>query len=223
MRLWKMQFDGFVKHPHQVVAREMIDEALADYDSQVKLWPDTMAIAYPTIDLEWYTQLASKVVGRPLECTNWNYYSHTIPYLPHTDWSSHTENDLNMVIPLRVECERGFEPSLVIFDQVWPFNAVTWCMHNKVMEFNPNTGVKGWPGEYPVTNKTGRAIDPKFWYDWLSHYPHECFFNMSGRAYPFEVGSAIIFGNRNVHCTSFFKGSKTGMSLRFKIKDKLYD
>lgn len=212
--------DGVVKHPHGVIAREIIDEALADYNAQEKLWPDTMAIAFPTINIDCYTHIASQAIGKQLEYTNGNYYSHTKPYLPHTDWFSHIDNAVNMVIPLKVECTPGYEPSLVVFDQVWPYNSVTWCMQHPVLSFDPNTGVKGWPGEYPVTNKTGRALDPKFWYDWLSHYPHECFFNMSGKAYPFEVGSAIIFGNRNVHCTSYFRGRKTGLSLRFRVKDK---
>jgi hypothetical protein len=213
-----MQFDGLVKHPHNVIPKQSIQKALDDYNNQEKLWPDTMAIAFPTIDLQRYTDLASSVAGVQLEYTNGNYYSHTQPYLPHTDWFKHLDNVINMVIPLEVDCELAHMPSLVIFDQVWPYNSVTWCMHGKVNAYEPNTGVKGWPGEYPVTNKTGRALDPNFWYHHLSHYPHECFYNMSGRAYPFEVGSAIIFGNRNVHCTSYYKGRKTGLSLRFKVK-----
>jgi hypothetical protein len=84
------------------------------------------------------------------------------------------------------------------------------------MYFSTNIGVKGYPREYPITNKTGTQIDETFYNQHLSHYPKHGLSELSGTAYPFEPGSMIIFNNKRIHCTSKMNGEKLGISLRFK-------
>jgi hypothetical protein len=89
-------------------------------------------------------------------------------------------------------------------------------MHHPVYYFESNIGVKGSPCEYPVEHLTNSDIEESLYSPYLNHYPRETLKGLSGNAYPFEVGSVIIFDNRRIHCTSNFKGEKLGISLRFK-------
>lgn len=195
----------------------IIQDCIADYESKDKRSPGNMNKTNPGVHIGKITKIVSDLAGKRVEFRSGNYYQHSKPYLPHTDWFSHLDNNLNVVIPLRFDCKKGFEPKLVVFDQIWPYNGVTWCMEYPVLEFSTNTGVKGCPGEYPVKNKTGNEIDVDFWKNNLFMYSHRCLNNLSGKSYPFTPGSAIIFNNQKVHCTSFYKGVKLGLSLRFKI------
>jgi hypothetical protein len=52
---------------------------------------------------------------------------------------------------------------------------------------------------------------------YLNHYPKECYYGLSGNAFPFEPGSMIIFDNRHIHCTSKMNGIKLGISLRYSV------
>lgn len=143
-----------------------------------------------------------------------NFYKHSVPYLPHTDYKLYQDNHINVVIPLQFI---GTSPSLVIFDQIWDLDSVTWCMHHTVQRFETNTGVKGCPYDYPVRGLTKVPVDTKLYETHLTHYPRDTLFGLSGCAYPFEVGSIIVFDNRRIHCTSNFVGEKLGISLRFKL------
>jgi hypothetical protein len=89
-------------------------------------------------------------------------------------------------------------------------------MQQPVKYFTYNTGVKGSPHEYPVENLTNQPIDQELHERYLSHYPLECLYGLSGTVYPFEPGSIIAFDNRRIHCTSSMTGEKIGLSLRFK-------
>jgi hypothetical protein len=169
--------------------------------------------AIPGHSLLSIQEIIENTLGRKLEFVTGNFYKHTIPYLPHTDFKTYEQNYLNIVIPLSYS---GEQASLVVFDQTWDQDSVTWCMHNPVQYFTYNTGVKGCPCEYPVNGLTGMEIDDILYQHYLSHYPKHCLFGLSGNAYPFEPGSIIIFDNRHVHCTSKMNGEKLGISLRFK-------
>jgi hypothetical protein len=158
-------------------------------------------------------EILENTLGRKLEFVTGNFYKHTTPYLPHTDFKTYEGNYLNIVIPLLYSGDRA---SLVVFDQTWSQDSITWCMHHPVQHFTYNTGVKGCPYEYPVNSLTGIEIDHIFYTQHLSHYPKQCLFGLSGTAYPFEPGSIIVFDNRHIHCTSKMNGEKLGISLRFK-------
>lgn len=142
-----------------------------------------------------------------------NYYKHKNPYLPHTDFKHYQGNDINVVIPLKYE---GVQPSLVVFDQIWNNDIITWGMDISVPYFKHNIGVKGCPHEYPVDNLTDKDIDSDFHSTYLHRFSKESLFGLSGKAYKFEPGSFIIFNNKRIHCTSDMNEEKLGLSLRFK-------
>lgn len=144
-----------------------------------------------------------------------NFYKHAHPYQPHTDFKAWMDNDLNMVIPLEWHAEQV--PSLFVFDQTWPYDSVTWSMHKKVEAFKVNTGVKGAPWEYPIEGASRKPFDEEARKRFLPHFRSVDLFSLTGQAYPFEVGSLIIFDNRRIHATSAFTGEKLGLSLRFKL------
>ena len=160
------------------------------------------------------TPVIETITNEELSYANGNFYEHSYPYLPHTDYQPQHDNTLNVVIPLQYTSAL---PNLVVFDQRWEQSSVTWCMHHPVMYFSVNIGIKGCPHEYPsVKNLTGKDI-PDDLARHLVHYPKHCLFGLSGTAYPFTIGSAILFDNRKIHCTSYFTGVKLGVSLRYKV------
>lgn len=173
----------------------------------------TMNKAPPGPYLDLVIDVLEDRLERKLEFVYGNFYKHRLPYLPHTDYKTYNPSTINIVIPLRYT---DTIPHLVIFDQVWKQDSITWCMQHPVKYFQINTGVKGYPFEYPVDNLTDSEIDQDFYQMYLSHYPKETLFGLSGDAYKFEPGSVIMFDNNKIHCTSSFKGEKLGLTLRFK-------
>jgi hypothetical protein len=202
-----------MKQYFNVVSSQLIDAAVSDYNSRNSYDTGTMNKTGPGTSLELFTPIIEQLLGKPVVYKSGNFYKHTSPYLPHTDFKSYQDNTINVVIPLQYT---GSQASLVVFDQEWAQDSVTWCMQQPVQYFSTNTGVKGYPYEYPITNKTGKSIDDDLYNDYLSHYPKEGLAELSGVAYPFEPGSMMIFNNKRIHCTSKMKGEKLGISLRFK-------
>jgi hypothetical protein len=199
---------------NDVIPSELLNLCLNYYKSQKEYDTVTMNKVDPGVVLPDLVRVCKDILGNGIEYRSGNFYSHTQPYLPHTDYKTHLDNTLNIVIPLEFV---GTLPSLVVFDQKWNLDSVTWCMHHKVQYYTTNTGVKGSPFEYPVEGLTGKGIEENLHKTYLSHYPSYTLFGLSGQAFPFIPGSAIVFDNRRIHCTSTFNGHKTGVSLRFKI------
>lgn len=195
-----------------VINSNILSDLINDYESRKVYDTDTMNKASPGNSASAILEILETALGRKLEYVTGNFYKHTIPYLPHTDFKSHEQNYLNIVIPLEYT---GVQSSLVVFDQMWEQDSITWCMHHTVKYFSYNIGVKGCPYEYPIKGLTGVNIDDGL-YTHLSHYPKYCLFGLSGTAYKFEPGSIIAFDNRLIHCTSKMNGEKMGLSLRFK-------
>lgn len=141
-----------------------------------------------------------------------NYYSHSHPYLPHTDHKEKWDHTINVVIPLETTDPNA---TLVVFDQTWEQDSVTWCMHLPVMEFSTNTGVEGYPAEYNVNGLTGDEIDDEL-YENLTWLEKPMLTGLSGKAHKFIPGEPIIFNNKRIHVTGDLDGMKTGLSLRYK-------
>jgi len=195
-----------------VLNNELLINIIDDYNSRESYETSTMNKASPGSSLYILQEILENSLNRRLEFVTGNFYKHSKPYLPHTDFKTYQNNYLNIVIPLLFSEDL---PSLVIFDQLWEQDSITWCMHHPVHYFSYNIGVKGCPYEYPVKGLTNKDIDTDL-YQHLSHYPQACLFGLSGQAYPFVPGSIIAFDNRYIHCTSKMNGEKLGISLRFK-------
>lgn len=202
-------------HPSQhfnVIEPSIITDALNFYKSQINYDTITMKKSYPGPFLDIFKPYIEKVLLKKIVFCSGNFYSHYTPYLPHTDYKKHLNNYINVVIPLEY---KGQLPHLIIFDQIWRYDSVTWCMHYPVYKFDINTGVKGCPYEYPVENLTS-DIDLNLHNDYLSQYPKHCLKGLTGTAFPYLPTSLIIFDNRFIHGTANWLGHKTGISLRYK-------
>lgn len=142
-----------------------------------------------------------------------NYYQHAKPYLPHTDHREEWKETVNVVVPLHTTDPNA---SLVIFDQKYHKDSVTWCLHADVIEFQVNTGVAGKPYDYDCEGLTNKPINDNL-YEYIKWAPKEQWFGLTGNAYSFTPGSAIIFDNKYIHTTGVLQGIKTGISLRYKL------
>ena len=192
----------------------IIKKCVDDYYSNSTFETDTMNKADTKNVLDLFTPMIENMLGKKLMYTGGNYYRHDKPYLPHTDYKTYENNTLNVVIPLSYS---NSQPSLIIFDQKWELDSITWCMHFPVQYFRYNIGVKGCPAEYPVIGLTNQEINNELYVNYLNHYPKELLRGLSGTAFPFTIGSMIIFDNKYIHCTSKLDGEKLGITLRFKI------
>lgn len=195
----------------------IIKEVINDYEQRNLYDTSSMNKADPGKSLDLVIPYCKKVLGYEIEFCSGNFYQHTHPYFPHTDFRTEQDNNINIVIPLQYIGENL--PSLVVFDQAWYHNSVTWCLDHKVMHFSVNTGVPNRPADYrDVQGLTGIDIDETFYKTYLSHHSKESYFGLSGDAFLFQSGSMIIFDNKLIHCTSKFLGTKLGLSLRFRRK-----
>jgi hypothetical protein len=202
------------------VGPEIIDSCIDDYLSRGSYQTTTMNKANPGRSLSSLVESISDIIGPDLVYKSGNFYRHSSPYLPHTDYRVNQHNTVNVVIPLH---HPEADAHLVIFDQEWHRDSVTWCMHHPIIEFSVNTGVQGWPDMYDdVLYRTNEPIDPSFHEKFLSRFPSNTLHGLSGRALPWVPGSMMVFDNRMIHCTSNFTGTKIGISLRFS-KARLTD
>ena len=156
-----------------------------------------------------------QLIGTDYEYVSGNYYEHTKPFYPHTDFRKEWVESINMVIPLKNRTE-NYNGKLVIFDQMWEDDSQTWMMTHPTTQYTVNTALSGCPFDYPITNKTGEKMDQMFWETHLKQFPSWCWNELSGHTYRYEENSIIIFNNKKIHCTNNFKGSKTGLTLRYK-------
>lgn len=201
-------------HKLNVIPTEIIDLCVKEYENKSNYDTILMRKAEPIDCLKHLIPIIQSLFNQELVYSVGNFYQHSTPYLPHTDYKKYLNNHINVVIPLK----NSENPAhLIIFDQEWHYDSITWCMHLPVQEFQVNTGVKGSPYEYPIKNLTGKPIDEKL-YKYCNQYPIDNLFGLSGNAYPFTVGSILAFDNRRIHCTSNFSGYKTGITLRFGFK-----
>ena len=195
------------------IDQQVVKDCIADYYSNKTFRSKEMAKADPRVHIDYFTDLIIDTLGEKVSFVSGNYYKHSLPYLPHTDYKKHLDNKLNIVIPLEITGEA----SLLIFDQMWLEDSVTWDMgFSHMVELKTNTYTKGSPIEYDITNKTGEPFDKDLHNKYIKYFKIEDLYGLSAIAYDFIPGKAMIFDNRRLHCTSHFKGEKLGLSLRFK-------
>ena len=154
--------------------------------------------------------------------TNWessHFYSHEHSYFLHTDFNPSWGEGLNVVIPL----QNDSPSSLLVFDQRWRQWSVTWFFDYPLIYIPTNPAIKGAPHEYPIENKTDQPIDNDFYEKYLNGVwgCKEDYYSLSGKAYEHVSGSAIVFDSSNIHGTSKMSGSKTGLVIRYKLKNDL--
>ena len=103
--------------------------------------------------LELVEETIRQCLGTDYVYVSGNYYHHTQPFYPHTDFKKEWKDSVNIVIPL--EDHTNGTGRLVIFDQKWEEDSKTWMMIHPVKHYDVNTALPGCPFDYPITNKTG--------------------------------------------------------------------
>jgi hypothetical protein len=201
------------KQVFDAIPAELIESLINYYDSIGEYDTNTMNKAHPGSALDMVRAILETHIGKKLDYVQGNFYKHSKPYLPHTDYKTYQDGNINVVIPLSFT---NTVPHLIIFDQIWNLDSVTWCMNYPVQRFEVNIGVKGSPYEYPVIGLTNSNIDTDLYIKYLRHYAKDTLFGLSGKAYSFSPGSIIIFDAKKIHCTSNMQGEKLGLTLRFK-------
>jgi hypothetical protein len=194
------------------VSAKLLSDLIEHYNGVGEYQTSSMNKTSPVF-IDRIQPFCEEALGRKLVFCSGNFYKHDKPYLPHTDYKPWEDNTINAVVPLWYE---GDQASLVVFDQWWEQNPVTWCLDLPLIHFEVNTGVKGYPCHYELEELTGKECPSDLYKTYLSNHRDCCFFGLSGEAFAFEPGNIILFDNRKVHCTSRFIGKKLGISLRFR-------
>ena len=200
----------------RVVSDYLIQECLTFYKTRSEYDTELMKMCNPGHFVPVFTALAEHLMGKKLTYLAGNFYCHSMPYLPHTDYRVSYAKSLNLVIPLELNADSA---GLVVFDQQYKKDSVTWCLDRPLIEFKLNTGIQGRPFDTPgVSNLTYVDICDSFYSKHLSHYSKFNYFGLSGSYFDFLPGNIMIFDNTYIHCTSNFLGEKTGLTLRFSYE-----
>lgn len=147
--------------------------------------------------------------------TGGNYFQTPNPFHIHTDTGKKEElGDLtpkyNIVIPL-TEAE---DHNTVIFDQQW---------HGEASHFMVGSIYKYWPDPvynlrknsyHGVKGITDFNFDLDQYKTYLKHLPYETVQGLSiKQVVPWRIGEALIFDSSLLHCGSYFRGVKKGLTI----------
>jgi len=202
-----------------VITPDFVQCMIDDYNSRESYQSDQMKKATAGASGEIMSKIVLKHIWGDWEYTGGNFYKHTKPYFPHTDFKKEWNESLRVVIPLSIV--GATHPSLVVFDQWVDEDSVTWFLgmqQKKSLKLGKNIPIEGKPYEYPgVQGLTNEPIDDDL-YELLSWAPKESWFSLSGDAFKLIPGSMLVFNNKFIHTTGNFQGTKLGLSLHFKRK-----
>jgi len=169
------------------------------------------------LEEEWFVSIIKKFIKIPCTLAAYNFYKidDQGSYLPHTDFILKDGcPDINVNIPLYYTGSKI--PHLVIFDQRYLENSVTWCLDYEIQYFKHNTGVSGRPCDYDITDKTNESCNQELYDKHLKvQGAIDNFYSLSGKAYPLIPKSILMFDNTRIHCTGQLEGERLGISVSF--------
>jgi len=202
-----------------VFDKKLIRKLHEYYDSIGVYRSPVMQKANPGKALEWVEPVLREHYPNIKKFLGGNFYKHKTPYHPHVDHQLEWPLSINFVIPIFVE---GPPVDFIVFDQRWHMSPITWSMVQKVNEFfrngfNVTRPEQGIPGTSEIEGHTNNNIDREFWKKHLDH-PHEYYFGLSGKAFPYVPGSVMMFETKHIHCTGKFNGLKLGLTLRYSVE-----
>lgn len=149
-----------------------------------------------------------------------NFYKHGHSYFPHCDAIEDTAW-LNIVVPIARYNMRG-DQKFIVFDQQWQGKNVTWLGDFDIQgDFysNKKTNSRPCDGEF-FTNGTNTELPGELWQHIENRYfTRDYFYGMSGVAYSWTPGNAILFHSKHIHATGrMMSDSKLGVSIRIAHK-----
>ena len=192
------------------ISQDVLNELIDIYDASIDYDTATMKKASGMPAIKVLENVKSIDTDRIRVC---HFYKHKAPYYPHSDFH-HVEKD-NIVIPLKVF--NGKNPFLIVFDQSWSGDGITWTNKEKI-KFKFNEGISGRPYDHDIDNKTDQPIPNYLYNRYLNWQPRDFWFGLSGTPYEFIPGNFIQFDSKVLHATSTMHcEEKLGLTIRYKI------
>jgi hypothetical protein len=221
---------GLNKHMHKLVENIVTDSEL-EYLKQIFLSHDHIfshgmdKVLLPFDEIE-FNEFATNLIERklninePYKIVGDNFYKHSHSYFPHCD-AIEDKAWLNIVIPIQ-----RFEPredqKFIVFDQRWQGKNITWLGNFEIdgdFYSNKKTNSRPCDGEF-FQGGTNTELPQEIWQHIDSqHFERDYFYSMSGTAYSWTPGSAIVFDSQHIHSTGrMMSKSKLGVSIRIAHK-----
>ena len=149
-----------------------------------------------------------------------NFYKHEHSYFPHCDAIEDTAW-MNIVLPI-LRFEPRQDQKFIVFDQTWHGKNITWLGNFKLdgdFYSNKKTNQRPCDGEF-FEGATNSELPMDIWQH-VDHqyFTRDYFYSMSGTAYSWTPGNAIVFDSQHIHSTGRMQSkSKLGVSIRIAHK-----
>lgn len=194
--------DIFQTHPH--IYSHGMDKVLLPMDEQPFR--------------NFVTDLIEQRLGikEPYRIVGDNFYKHGTSYFPHVDAIEETAW-LNIVLPIERYNIRG-DQKFIVFDQTWAGRNITWLGNFKLegdFHSNKKTNEKPCNGEF-FQGGTGAELPDDIWqHIEQKYFDRDYFYSMSGTAYSWSPGNALVFDSNHIHLTGKMQSEqKLGISIR---------
>jgi len=160
------------------------------------------------------------IVSEFIDTTYYHYgnlFSHINPFTTHADISDLKQTI--MLMPISADPSQHF----VVFDQkINNLSPVSWIWNlfddktdQELEDMYYLSALKSRPCEYPnISGLTNSSIDPEL----MKHLPfsEEFYYGLSGKAWPYKPGKALIFSAVHPHATGLMQSPKIGCTVQFK-------
>jgi hypothetical protein len=147
-----------------------------------------------------------------------NLFSHINPFTIHADISD--KKQTIMLMPISAAPSQHF----IVFDQTinspspvsWIWNIFDDKTDKELEEMYYLSALKSRPCEYKnISGLTNKPIDDGL----MQHLPYskEFYYSLSGKAWPYTPGKALIFSAVHPHATGIMQSPKIGCTVQFNV------
>lgn len=161
-----------------------------------------------------------EIVSTFIDISSYHYgtiFSHSNPFTIHSDISDKKKTIL--LIPIEADKDQNF----VVFDQTvdrdspisWIYNVFADKTDEELKEMYYESAYKTRP--YDTENVIGCSNKPVN-NDLFEHLPYtkDLYFGLTGRAWSYTPGTALLFPANRIHATGKMKSPKIGCTIQFR-------
>lgn len=215
---------------HRLVENIISTEEIESLKEIFKTYPHVYSYGMDKVllpmDNKWFISFVTDLIERRLDIKDPyvvvgdNFYKHGTSYFPHCDAVEETAW-LNIVLPIERYNVRG-DQKFIVFDQTWSGRNITWLGDFKLNgDFHSNKKTNNRPcdGEF-FQGGTGQELPEETWqHIEQKYFKKDYFHGMSGTAYTWTPGNAIVFDSNHIHSTGKMQSEqKLGISIRIAHK-----
>lgn len=215
---------------HRLVENIISTEEIESLKEIFKTYPHVYSYGMDKVllpmDNEWFISFVTDLIERRLDIKDPyvvvgdNFYKHGTSYFPHCDAVEETAW-LNIVLPIERYNVRG-DQKFIVFDQTWSGRNITWLGDFKLdgdFHSNKKTNNRPCDGEF-FQGGTGQELPEETWqHIEQKYFKKDYFHGMSGTAYTWTPGNAIVFDSNHIHSTGRMQSEqKLGISIRIAHK-----